>query len=403
MIRWLVALGGVFSFAAAAAAAQAAPATKPRPAHAGFETLLREVWPQAQAQGISRATLDTAFAGLTPDPRVLRATRRQPEFGKPVGAYVAGIVTRANIVTGRRKATEWAKTLDAIEKRFGVDRWTLLAIWGMETSYGALKDRWDVFRSLATLAQAGYRHPYFRNELIVALKIMQDGHIPRPRMVSSWAGAMGQPQFMPSSFMAYAIDFSGGGRPDIWTNVADVLASIANYLHKRGWQPGLTWGYEVTVPRGFDYRHSRDAFAGWSKRGVRRTDDGAFPVAGNGILLFPTGAAGPAFLATDNYPVLKQYNNSDAYALAVGHLADRIRGDGPVRAAWPSIDRQLSRDARIALQRKLAALGFRVNNFEAHIDFELRDAIREVQMKFGMVPDGHPTPALLRRLGIDVR
>ena len=391
MTRWL---------AFAAMAGLAATFAHPAPAAPNFEAFLRALWPQAQAQGISRTTFEAAFAGLTPDPRVLRATRRQPEFGKPVGAYVNAIASAANIATGRRKATQWAKTLEAAERRFGVDRWVLLAIWGMETSYGALKDRWDPFRSLATLAQARYRHPYFRDELIVALKIIQDGHIPRTGMRSSWAGAMGQPQFMPSSFMKYAIDFSGDGRRDIWSNVADVLASIANYLHKGGWKPGLTWGYEAAVPRGFDYRHSRDAFAGWRKLGVNRADGLAYPAAGNGILLFPAGASGPAFLATDNYPVLKQYNNSDAYVLAVGHLADQLRGMGAIRAAWPRDDRPLLRDRRIALQRKLAALGYQVSEFEGHIDFDLRDTIRLVQVKLGMLPDGHPTAALLERLGV---
>jgi lytic murein transglycosylase len=371
------------------------------PAHAaGFDAFLRDLWPQAQAAGISRTTFDSAFAGLTPDQRVLKATRKQPEFGKPVGAYVNDIASRANIVTGRRKAVEWSKTLDAVEHKFGVDRWVILGIWGMETSYGALKDRWDIFRSLATLAQARYRHPYFRNELIVALKIMQAGHIPRAEMRSSWAGAMGQTQFMPSNFMDYAIDFSGDGRPDIWSNVSDVLGSTGNYLHKGGWKRGMTWGYEVSVPHGFDYRRSRASYAEWTKLGVKRADGAAYPASGNGILFFPAGADGPAFVATDNYPVLKEYNNSDAYVLAVGHLADRMRGMGPIRAAWPRDDRPLPRDRRIALQKKLAALGYKVKEFEGHIDFDLRDTIRLAQVKLGMRPDGHPTAALLDRLGV---
>jgi lytic murein transglycosylase len=399
MLRRVHALLGVL-LVTGLLAASASAAPQPRQKGPGFDAFLRTLWPLAKAQGISRATFDAAFAGLTPDARVLRATQRQPEFGKPVGAYVHSIVSTANIATGRRKAAEWGKTLDAVERKFGVDRWVLLAIWGMETSYGALKDRWDPFRSLATLAQARYRHPYFRNELIVALKILQAGHIPRTDMRSSWAGAMGQTQFMPSNFMEHAIDFSGDGRPDIWTNVPDVLGSTANYLHKGGWKPGLTWGYEVLVPDGFDYRHSRDSFTGWSMRGVRRADGGGFPSHGNGILFFPSGASGPAFLATDNYPVLKEYNNSDAYVIAVGHLADRLRAMAPIRAAWPRDDRPLPRDRRIALQRKLATLGYKVNEFEGHIDFDLRDTIRLVQVKFGMRPDGHPTAALLERLGV---
>jgi lytic murein transglycosylase len=364
---------------------------------ANFNSFREHLWPDAKIKGVTRATLDAAFAGITPDPRVIAATKRQPEYGKPVGAYIASLASPANIAVGTRKAAQWAETLAAVEKKFGVDRHVLLAIWGIESSYGAEKDRWDVVRSLATLAQARYRHPYFRNELLVALQIMQAGHA-RGRLLGSWAGAMGQTQFMPSNFMDYAIDFSGDGRPDIWTNIADVLGSTGNYLHKGGWKPGLTWGYEVVVPKGFDYRKSRAPFPDWTQLGIRRADGGAFPATGEGILFFPSGAAGPAFLATENYDVLREYNNSDAYVLAVGHLADRLRGLGPIRAAWPADDRPLSRDDRIALQRKLAELGYKVKEFEGHIDFDLRDMIRDEQVKLGMVPDGHPTAAFLHRL-----
>ncbi len=373
--------------------ARAAPPSEPSAPN--FHAFLEQLWPEASAKGITRATFDAAFAGITPDPRVIAATRRQPEYGKPVGAYVASLVSPANIAVGARKASQWAETLAAVEKKFGVDRWIILAIWGIESSYGAEKDRWDVIRSLASLAQARYRDPYFRNELLVSLQILQAGHVARGKLLGSWAGAMGQTQFMPSNFIDYAIDFSGDGRPDIWTNVLDVLGSTGNYLHKGGWKPGLTWGYEAVVPKGFDYRKSRASFSDWSSLGVRRADGGAFPASGEGILFFPSGASGPAFVATENYEVLREYNNSDAYVLAVGHLADRLRGLGPIRAAWPADDHPLSRDERISLQRKLAAFGYKVKEFEGHIDFELRDTIRDVQVKFGLVPDGHPTAALL--------
>ena len=224
-------------------------------------------------------------------------------------------------------------------------------------------------------------------------------HYARCRLVSSWAGAMGQTQFMPSNIVDFAIDFSGDGKSDIWSNVPDVLGSTANYLHKEHWQDGLPWGFEVTVPKGFDMMRSRASFAEWRALGVRRADGKPFP-PGSGILFFPAGYKGPAFIVTPNYDVLKEYNNSDAYAVGVGYLADRLRGAGPILAKWPSDDHQLSRDARIALQKKLAALGYRIDDFEGHIDFDLRDNIRAEQKKFGMVPDGNPTPALLERLGV---
>jgi membrane-bound lytic murein transglycosylase B len=368
-----------------------------------FTTFVADLWHDAQAKGITRSNFDLALKSVTPDQRVIAATQRQPEYGKPVGDYVNAIVSNRRIVDGQLKAREWAKTFDAVEQKFQVERWVLLALWGMESDFGAEKDRWDVFRSLATLAYVKYRHPYFRNELLVAIRIMQDGHIAREKMVSSWAGAMGQTQFMPSNFVDYAIDFSGDGRADIWGNVPDVLGSTANYLRKWKWNSALPWGFEVNLPNGFDYMRSRATFAEWQALGVRRADGKPFPPAGEGILFFPSGANGPGFIVTENFAVLKEYNNSDAYAIAVGHLADRMHGGGLIKAAWPKDDRQLSRDARIALQKKLSELGYKVNEFEGHIDFDLRDNIRTEQKKLGMLPDGNPTELLLNKLGLAKR
>jgi len=365
-----------------------------------FAAFVTALWPDAQAKGITRATFDTAMRGVTPDARVVAATKRQPEYGKPFGAYVNSIVSADRLARGKQKAQEWVKTFDAVEQRFAVERWVLVALWGIESDYGAEKDRWDVFRSLATLAFIGYRDPYFRNELIVAMRIMQEDHLPREKMVSSWAGAMGETQFMPSNVVDFAIDFSGDGRRDIWANVPDVLASTGNYLHKSKWIHGLPWGFEVVVPAGFDMMKSRADFTEWQALGLRRADGKPFPREGLGYLFFPAGAKGPAFIATDNFAVLKEYNNSDAYAVAVGHLADRLNGGAPVKTPWPADDRQLSRDARIALQKKLAALGYKVTDFEGHFDFDLRDNVRVEQKKLGMVPDGNPTMLLLERLGI---
>ena len=374
-----------------------------QPPQKTFAAFTAELWPDVQAKGVTRATFDLAMRGVTPDQRVIAATQRQPEYGKPFGDYVNAVANRRRIAEGQMKAKQWVKTFDAIDKQFGVERWILIALWGIETDFGAEKDRWDVFRSLATLAYVGYRDPYFRNELIVAMRIMQDGHFPRSQMVSSWAGAMGQTQFMPTNVVDFAIDFSGDGKSDIWTNVPDVLGSTANYLHKEHWKPGLPWGFEVMAPNGFDTMHSHDSFAGWQKLGVRRADGKPFPSDGNGILFFPAGAKGPAFIVTENYDVLKEYNNSDAYAVAVGHLADRMQGGAPIKAPWPADDHPLSRDARIALQKKLAELGYKVNDFEGHVDFDLRDNIRAEQKKLGMIPDGNPTAAFLERLGLNMK
>lgn len=365
-----------------------------------FSAFVNALWPDAQAKGVTRATFDTAMQGVTPDPRVIAATKKQPEYGKPVGDYINGIVTQGRIARGGDKAREWARTLDGVEKKFSVERWVLLSLWGMESDFGAAKDKWDVFRSLASLGYVKYRHPYFRNELIVAMGIMQKQRFARDKMVSSWAGAMGQAQFMPSSYVDYAADFSGDGHPDIWTNVPDVFGSIANYLQKFKWQHGVPWGFEVIVPNGFDTMKSRATFAEWQKLGVRRADGKAFPREGHGIMFFPAGVKGPAFIVTGNFNVLKAYNNSDAYAIAVGHLADRINGGAPIKTAWPVDDRPLPREARIALQKRLSALGYKVNEFEGRIDFDLRDNIRVEQRKHGMVPDGNPTTAFLEKIGV---
>jgi peptidoglycan lytic transglycosylase B len=367
---------------------------------ASFEAFLQALWPEAAHRGITRATFDTAFAGLTPDPNVLAAMRHEPEYGKPMGAYIAGLVSPGRVGMGLRKSAQFASTLRAVQDKYGVDQSILVSIWGIESSFGGGAQPWDVFRSVATLAEAKFQPPLFHDELLSALKILQDGHIARREFVGSWAGAMGQPQFLPSSYLKYAVDFDGDGKADIWRSVPDVLASIANYLQKSGWQSQLPWGFEVAVPAEFDYRVSRGSFAEWAQRGLRRADGRPLPAAGYAILFLPSGAAGPAFLITDNFIVLKRFNNSDAYALAVGILADRLHGLPGVLAAWPADDVQPSRRERIALQHRLAALGYKVADFDGHFDFELRDAVRELQVRFGMVADGHPSRAFLDHAGV---
>lgn len=367
-----------------------------------FSAFLATLWPDAAKEGITRATFDTAFAGLTPDAAVVAARRRQPEYGKPFGAYLTSLLSPGRVAIGLRKSAQWASTLQAVGEKFGVDAAILVSIWGIESSYGGGDQRWDVFRSLATLAQARFHHPFFRDELLSALTILQDHHITRREFVGSWAGAMGQAQFMPSSFLRYAVDFDGDGKPDIWRSVPDVLASIANYLEKTGWQKSLPWGFEITVPAGFDYRMSRGTFAEWASRGFTRADGSALPrgETAPAILFFPSGASGPAFLVTDNFIVLKRFNNSDAYALAAGTLSDRLHGLPPIRSPWPADDFQPSRDERIALQHRLADLGYKITEFEGHFNFDLRDAVRDQQRRFGMIPDGHPSRVFLTRIGL---
>lgn len=375
----------------------ASPAHAQDRADAGFRAFLSSLWPDAQQRGVSRATFDRALRGIAPDDEVLRLTKNQPEYNRPIGDYLKNRLTSGLLAGGKRNAERWAQTLEAVEAKYGVDKNVVVAIWGLETGYGSFTGGKDVIRSLATLAYARYREDFFRNELLAALEILEQEHITREKMRGSWAGAMGQAQFIPSSFLKFAVDFSGDGKRDIWSDVPDVLGSIANYLKENGWKRGTPWGYEVTIPEGFDYRRSRASFSEWSALGVRRADGGKFPASGDGILFFPSGASGPGFVVTGNYEAIKRYNLSDAYTLTVAGTADRLRGMGGYRGKWPGVV-PLDREQRIRMQKLMRAKGYPVSNIVGQIDFDLRDQIRILQVKFGLLPDGYPTQTFLQRL-----
>ena len=364
-----------------------------------IQALSVSLWPEAEAAGVTRATFEAAFAGLAPDPSVAAMTARQPEFAKPIGAYLAAQVTPARVAQGRALMARWAAPLAAIERRSGVPAAIVVAVWGLESNYGAAMGGKDVIRSLATLAAAGYRPALYRGELVSAMQLVQSGAAGRAQLRGSWAGAMGQPQFMPSSYTRYAVDGDGDGRADIWGDVPDVLASIANFLALQGWQRGVPWGFEVRLPAGFDVSRGRGRFADWAARGLARADGGTLPPEGEAALFFPAGASGPAFLVSGNYEVLKTYNFSDAYVLSVALLAGRMEGGAPVVASWPG-EAPMSRDDRIALQARMAALGYAVDNREGRISLALRDVIRLAQAKVGLVPDGNPTRSLLAALAV---
>ena len=382
---------------AAVAIASFQPSFAQNTAPQNFGAFLAALWPDARKRGVSRETFDGAIRGIAPDAEVLRLTQSQPEYIRPIGDYVRSRLTANLIVTGKRHAEKWAKTLDAVERKYGVDKEIIVAIWGLETGYGAFTGGKDVIRSLATLAHARYRGDFFRNELLAAFEVLEAEHITRDKMRGSWAGAMGQPQFIPTSFLKFAVDFSGDGRRDIWSDVPDVLASIGNYLRQHGWKPGQPWGYEVVIPKGFDYRISRGTFAEWHARGVRRADGGKFPAEGDGILFFPSSASGPGFVVTGNYDAIKRYNLSDAYSLTVGGTADRLRDMPPFRGKWPEVI-PLDREKRIRMQTLMQAKGYPVSNVVGRIDFDLRDQIRILQEKFGLLPDGHPNETFLSKL-----
>jgi lytic murein transglycosylase len=375
-------------------------AQSPEPEARSYRAYIEQLRPLALERGVTPATFDRALNGVPYDTEVAALSRRQPEYGRPVGDYLYSLVAPARINGGIRRIGELRGLLDSIEHTFGVPREVIVAIWGVETSFGANQGGKRVIPALATLAFLNYKGDFARNELITALRILQDGHIPPERMIGSWAGAMGQPQFIASSFMRWAVDFSGDGKRDLWTSVPDVLASIANYLKGHGWQRGQPWGFEVIVPQGFDMRKSRGSFREWVTLGLRRADGGNLPTTDtrDATLLFPSGARGPAFLVTKNFEVIKTYNISDVYALAVLHLADRFRGAQPFAGKWPANDVQLTREDRMTIQQELAKRGFKPSNMQGMIDFDQRDDIRAMQVQFGITPDGHPTPEFLGRL-----
>ncbi|MEE7503022.1 lytic murein transglycosylase [Methylobacterium mesophilicum] len=364
-----------------------------------FRAFVEALRPDAAARGVSAATFDAAFRGITgPDPGILARTRRQSEFVRPVWEYLVGAVSTARLARGRARAAALASTLTAIEGRTGVPGPVVMAIWGVESDFGASAGSVPTVRALATLAEARHRGSLFRDELLAALTILQRGDIAPDRMSGSWAGAMGQVQFLPSTYLAHAVDFDGDGRRDIWTSEADSLASIAAYLKDLGWDPALSWGYEVLLPRDFDLSRYAGDLGSFAERGVRRTDGKALPGAGRASLLLPGGLGAPVFLITDNFEVIRGYNTSDSYALAVGHLADRLAGGNPLAAPWPAAGARLDGPGLRGLQTGLAAAGFYDGPTDGRAGPKLREAVRRYQISVGLPADGYATPALLDRV-----
>ncbi len=402
---------GLTLFAIAASLALASPAfateqrpkaqaPKAQPAGPNVQTFLASLWNDARARGISRETFNAALGNFTPDPSIIALTKKQSEFVRPIWSYLDNAISETRLSRGRAAAERYASELAAIERKYGVDRRIVLGIWGMETNFGSYTGDKDVFRSLATLALHRYRDDFFRDELLVALKMLNDGLADRSAMRGSWAGAMGQTQFMPSSFMKYAVDHDGDGVRDLWDNIPDALASTANYLASFGWQAGVPWGVEVNVPEGFNLAsvEGMQEFSSWANAGFTRANGSALPRNGKAMLWYPAGVRGPALLVTENYRVIKKYNSSDAYALGVAHLGDRLGGSGPIRASWPRNDKRLSPAEVKELQRRLIALGHPLGKVDGRIGELSREAIRRQQIRHGLPADGYPTLALLQKL-----
>ena len=373
------------------------------PSLANSADFVRGLWPQAEARGVSRAAFEAAFSGYNYIPKVMELTQKQPEFSQTVQQYLDKRVTAAQASKGQAMRSEWNQTLTGSQQRWGVQPEFVLAIWGMETNFGGFMGGENTIHALATLTEGGYRPDFFREELLTALRIVSDGHVSANNMTGSWAGAMGHTQFMPSSFMRYAVDYNGDGRKDIWNSVQDALGSTANYLNSFGWRPGETWGYEVKLPSGFDFAAARQLerapLSQWQAMGIKRVSGKAFPRPNDvGRLYMPAGAGGPAFLLLPNFDVIKRYNSSDSYALAVGHLADRIIGGGNFATPWPAGDYALTKAQRAELQTLLARAGFDAGSPDGVIGPRTRAAVIAWQARSGLPADGHVSGRLLEAL-----
>lgn len=389
---------------------QAAPDSAPVTA-SGQQTRTFEQWlaifrQKARTEGIEGWVLEQAFTGLQADMSIIRADESQPEFTRAVWQYLEGALSSWRIARGKALLAEHRRTLNAIESRYGVDRHILVAIWALESNYGQQMGDKRIVRSLATLAWHGRRGSFWEDQLMAALHILQNGDITPNSMLGSWAGAMGQTQFMPTTYLEHAVDFDGNGKRDIWGSAADALASAANYLRNSGWQNGLHWGYEVQLPTLFDHALAdgtqSKTVAEWLELGVRLRDNlqpAESLLDRQASIFLPAGYRGPAYLQLDNFHSILKYNNSTAYALAVGLLADSLGGAASFSLhRWPTEDLPLSRSERLEMQELLNRLGLASGTADGIVGVNTRKAIRAFQQKHDLPADGYATGRLLEKI-----
>ncbi len=374
-----------------------------REAAANFPNCVAAMWPDAARRHITRENFERFTAGLSPDLRIMDLMDSQPEFTKAIWDYLDILVNDTRLARGREILATYKPQFDAVEKAYGVDRYAIAAIWGIELNYSTQMGDRSVLQSTATLACVGRRQNYFRDEFLSALEILNRGDLRPEQMRGSWAGAFGPTQFMPTAFKRFAVDGDGDGRRDVVDDPADLIASTANNLKKDGWQPGQTWGYEVVVPQGFNYmladRAKAMTIAQWERIGLKRAGNKAFPhPAERAYLLAPAGAEGPGFLMLQNFRVFMKYNPAEAYALAIGHFADRLRGGAPFIQPWPRQERVLSRGERLELQQLLAQRGFYHGTPDGQFGGQTREALRGFQASIGAPADGFASSDVLERL-----
>ena len=371
--------------------------------NAGFKRWISGFRSRALKAGISPAVFERSFRGVEYLPKVIERDRNQSEFTKTIWQYLDSAASDKRIANGKAALAEQLSKLEAIEAKYGVEKEVVTAVWGLESAYGEFRGETPIVSALATLSYDGRRGRFFESQLIAALKILQAGDTTPENMTGSWAGAMGHTQFIPTSYLDYAVDFTGDGRRDIWADdPSDALASTAAYLSRFGWVTGQPWGVEVRVPEGFNYnlasRKIKKAPSDWAALGVLGMDGNAVPNHGVGSILLPAGAQGAAFMVFKNFSVIERYNAADAYVIGVGHLSDRIRGAGPIKANWPREDRALTFKERQQMQRLLSAAGFNTRGVDGKIGPNTVKAIKGFQSANGMIPDGYASLNLLKRL-----
>ena len=406
--RWqhagFLALGALVLVSPAGRSLAAEATVPPDPREAvKFETFVQDFRNTALKAGIAPQTYDRSMAGTALNPHVQQLDLQQPEFVKPIWDYLDSAVSFERIANGQRMLTATAIPLAAIERRFGVSKEILVAIWGLESNYGAAMGSFNMFEALATLGYDGPRAAFGRRELIDALKMEEQQRYDPRDMTSSWAGAFGQTQFVPSSFLQYATDGDGDGRVDLWHSAADALASSANLLHSAGWERGAAWGYEVTLPAGFAFESAdidkTKSLTEWRRLGVTAANGSALPVsAAQAAILVPAGARGAAFIVFDNFRVVLKYNNAVSYALAVCTLADRLKGYAPIVHPWPREETPLTHEELVAFQTDLKKLGYEPGGADGLFGRKARSALRAWQAAHGLAADGFATQDLLVQL-----
>jgi len=374
-----------------------------RQAASNFDKCIASLWPDAARRNISQESFHRFTSGLSPDLHIMDLLDAQPEFSKSIWDYLDILVNDNRLAKGRETLAKYKAQFDATERAYGVDRYVIAAIWGIESNYSTQIGDRSVLQSTATLACIGRRQPYFRDEFLSALEILHHGDLRPEQLHGSWAGAFGPTQFMPTAFKRYAVDADGDGRKDVVDDPADLIASTANNLKKDGWQTGQSWGYEVKVPQGFNYmladRARTMTIAQWEHLGIARATGQPFPNGNEkAYLLAPAGAEGPGFLMLQNFRVIMRYNPAEAYALAIGHFADRLRGGQPFVQAWPREQRELSRAERLELQQLLVQRGFYRGTPDGQFGGETRQALRNFQASIGAPADGFASADMLERL-----